>query len=82
MEAEGGDDESGVTEDNTTPSISYAGSGSVDVTSEPDRRLQETPVLKAKSSGKKQFAKSELQNKLFEFLDCDLEMDQKDSPTR
>ena len=82
MEAEGGDDESGVTEDNTTPSTSSAGSGSVDVTSEPDRRLQETPVLKAKSSGKKQFAKSELQNKLFEFLDCDLEMDQKDSPTR
>ena len=64
MKAEGGDDESGdgaeVTEDNTTPSTSSAGSGSVEVTSQQERELQESPVLKAKSSGKKQSEKSEL----------------------
>ena len=36
-------------------------------------------MLKAKSSGKKQSEKSELQNKLFEILDCDLERDHKES---
>ena len=76
VEAEGDEDDSG--EDNATPSTStsVAGSGSGDGSS--DRELQESVAPRKKASGKKQSEKSEFQGKLLDFLERDLQRDQKE----
>ena len=78
---EGGGDESGDDdaegEDNGTPSAtpSTSGSGSGDA----ERELRDSAVPKSKPSGKKQSERSEFQTKLLDFLERDLQKDDKDN---
>ena len=78
---EEGGDESGddaEVEGNATPSASTSstsGSGSGDA----ERELQDSAVPRSKPSGKKQSERSEFQSKLLDFLERDLEKDDKES---
>ena len=74
VEPEGDEDDSG--EENVTPSTSAAGSGSGDGSS--DRELQESVPPRKKASGKRQSEKSEFQSKLLDFLECNMQRDDKE----
>ena len=77
---ESGDDGEGEVEDNATPtastsSTSGSGSGSGDA----ERELQDTAIPRSKPSGKKQSERSEFQTKLLDFLERDLQKDEKEN---
>ena len=74
---ESGDDDDAEGEDNGTPSAtpSTSGSGSGDA----ERELRDSAVPKSKPSGKKQSERSEFQTKLLDFLERDLQKDDKDN---
>ena len=76
VEPEGDEDDSG--EENVTPSTSAAGSGSGSGDGSSDRELQESVAPHKKASGKKQSDKSEFQGKLLDFLERNLQRDQKE----
>ena len=81
---EGGDDESGDDdaaegEDNGTPSATPSTSGSGSGSGDAERELPDSAVPKSKPSGKKQSERSEFQTKLLDFLERDLQKDDKDN---